>query len=51
VCVPEVNDFEEIEFVNNASVSILWTGPNVMYNLEMEVDPLIGKLNTYISYM
>ena len=47
VCVPEVNDFEEIEYVNNASVSVLWTGPNVMYNLEMEIDPLTGKVYIY----
>ena len=48
MCVPKVNDFEEIEYVDNANVSVLWTGPNVMYNLETIVDPLTGKI--YLLY-
>ena len=48
MCVPRVNDFEEVEYVDNATVSVLWTGPNVMYNLETIVDPLTGKI--YLLY-
>ena len=44
VCVPGVNDFVQVEYVNNASVSVLWSGPDVMYNLESDVDPLTGMI-------
>ena len=45
VCITGENDFVQlqIEYVNNASVSVLWTGPNVMYFMEAEVDSLIGS--------
>ena len=44
VCVPGVNDFVQVEYVNNASVSVLWSGPGVMYSLETDVDPLTGMI-------
>ena len=44
VCVSRMDDFEQAEYVSDASVSVVWTGPNVMYNLETEVDPLTGKI-------
>ena len=47
VCVPGVNDFVQVEYVNNASVSVLWSGPDVMYHLETEVDPLTGMCGLY----
>ena len=40
MCIARVDDFTQVDYVNNASVSVLWTGPNVMYSLESEVDPL-----------
>ena len=40
MCTAGVDDFEQVDYVNNASVSVLWTGPNVMYYLESEVDSL-----------
>ena len=51
MCVPRENDFKEFLFVDNARVSVLWTGPNVMYNLETEVDPLTGKIYTLQLYV
>ena len=47
VCVPGVNDFVQVEYVNNASVSVLWSGPGVIYYLETEVDPLTGMCGLY----
>ena len=47
VCVPRENDFKEVEYVDNACVSVLWTGPNVTYNLETEVDPLTGIMQLH----
>ena len=44
VCMPGVNDFTQVEYVNDSSVSVLWTGPNVMYYLETDVDPLTGMI-------
>ena len=44
VCVP---DFTQVEYVNDASVSVLWSGPDVLYNLETDVDPLTGILIHY----
>ena len=41
VCMAGVDDFTQVDYVNNASVSVLWTGPNVMYYLESDADPLI----------
>ena len=41
MCIAGVDDFTQIDYVNNASVSVLWTGLNVMYYLESDVDPLI----------
>ena len=40
MCIAGVDDFIQVDYVNNASVSVLWTGPNVMYYLESEVEPL-----------
>ena len=47
MCIARVDDFTQVGYVNNASVRVLWTGPNVMYYLESdhEVIPLIGKIN------
>ena len=45
MCILETDDFEQVEYVNDASVSVVWTGPNVMYNLENEVDPLTGNIH------
>ena len=42
VCVSAVDDFTQVEYVDNASVRVLWSGPDVMYNLETDVDPLNG---------
>ena len=47
VCVSGVNDFVQVEYVNNASVSVLWSGPDVMYSLETDVDPLTGMICTF----
>ena len=47
VCMPGVNDFTQVEYVNNASVSVLWTGPNVMYYLETDVDALTSMIYVY----
>ena len=44
VCLPAVDDFTQVEYVDNASVSVLWTGSDVMYYLETEVDLLIGMI-------
>ena len=46
VCIPGMNDFVQVGYVNNASVSVLWSGPDVMYNLETDVDPLTGMICT-----
>ena len=46
MCVPGVNDFVQVEYVNNASVNVLWSGPDVTYNLETDVDPLTGTIYT-----
>ena len=42
MCVPRVNGFGQVEYVNSASVSVLWSGPDVTYYLETEADPLTG---------
>ena len=47
MCIPRVNDFEELVYVDNATVSVLWTGPNVTYNLETIVDPLTGIMQLH----
>ena len=47
VCVLKVNDFTQVTY-NDASVSVLWNGPNVMYSLETDVDPLTGILVHYL---
>ena len=49
MCVPRVNDFEEVEYVDNARVSVLWTGPNVMYNLENRQTGKIYALQLYTN--
>ena len=48
VCIPGMNDLAQLDYVNDASVSVLWTGPNVRYYLETEVDPLTGII--YMIY-
>ena len=49
MCIARVDDFTQVDYVNNASVSVLWTGPNVKYYLESdhEVIPLTGKINSH----
>ena len=48
MCVLGENDFTQVTYVNNASVSVLWNGPNVMYSLETDADPLTGILVHYL---
>ena len=43
VCITQENDFVQVEYVNDTSVSVLWTGPNVTYFMEAEVDSLTGS--------
>ena len=50
VCVPGVNDFVQVEYVNNASASVLWSGPDVLYSLETETDPLTGMICVHSKY-
>ena len=47
VCVPGVDDFMQVGYVNDSSVSVLWTGPDVRYYLETEVAPVTGMLMYY----
>ena len=49
VCVPGENDFTQVEYLDNASVSVLWTGSDVMYYLETEVDLLTGKICSFME--
>ena len=44
LCVPGVNDFMSVSYVNDSSVSVLWMGPDVMYYLETEIVPVTGML-------
>ena len=46
VCVLGIDDFTQVEYVDNASVNVLWSGPDVMYSLETDVDPLNGMVCT-----
>ena len=48
LCVLGENDFTQVTYVNDASVSVLWSGPDIVYNLETEVDPLTGILVHYL---
>ena len=48
VCTLEVKDFMQVTYVNDASVSVLWSGPDIMYSLETDVDPLTGMLVHYL---
>ena len=50
VCVPGVNDFVQVEYVNNASVSVVWSGPDVTYSLETEADPPTGMICMHNKY-
>ena len=50
MCVPGVNDFVQVEYVNDASVSVLWSGPDVTYYLEPDVDPLTGTICMHNEY-
>ena len=43
VCVPVASDFSGVDYVSNGSVIIRWTGPDVLYDLETEIDHLNGK--------
>ena len=45
------DDFKELVYLDNANLSVLWTGPDVMYNLETAVDPLTGKIYTLQLYV
>ena len=47
VCVSGVDDFMQVGYVNDSSVSVLWTGPDVRYYLETEVAPVTGMLMYY----
>ena len=49
MCVPAVENFTQVEYVDNASVSVLWSGPDVMYFLEIDVDPLTGMTRTLFN--
>ena len=51
MCVPRENDLKELWYVDNANVSVLWTGPNVTYKLETEIDPLAGKVYALQLYI
>jgi len=44
VCMPGVNDFRQFGYINTSNVHVLWTGPNVEYYLETEIDPLTGMI-------
>ena len=44
VCVPAVDDFTQVEYVDDASMSVLWSGLGVTYYLETEVDLLTGTI-------
>jgi len=46
VCMPGVNDFRQLRYINTSNVRVLWTGPNVEYYLETEIDPLTGMIYT-----
>ncbi|XP_065900650.1 plexin-A2-like isoform X2 [Dysidea avara] len=39
-CILVANDFSGVDYVSNGSVIIRWTGPDVVYDLETEVDRL-----------
>jgi len=42
-CLSNTSNFTGIDYVNDSVVIIRWTGPNVTYDLETEVDRLNGK--------
>ena len=44
VCVPGVNNFMSVSYVNDSSVSVLWMGSNVMYYLDTEIVPVTGMV-------
>jgi len=46
VCMLGVNDFRQLGYNNTSNVHVLWTGPNVEYYLETEIDPLTGRIYT-----
>jgi len=43
VCIPNASNFSSIDYINDGSVIVMWTGPDLMYNLNMEVNHLNGK--------
>ena len=47
VCITRENDFMQVVYVNDASVSVLWIGPDVRYYLETEVAPITSMLMYY----
>ena len=49
LCVPRVDDFTQVTYINDASMSVLWTGPDIVYNLETDVDPLTGMTRTLFN--
>ena len=42
VCVLGERDFTQVDYMKDASVSVLWSGPDIMYSLETGIDPLNG---------
>ena len=46
VCIPGVNEFRQLRYINTSNVHVLWTGSNVEYYLETEIDPLTGMIYT-----
>ena len=43
MCVPVASDFSGVDYMSNASVIVRWTGPDVVYDLEADVDHLNGE--------
>jgi len=46
VCMPGVNDFRKLRYINISNVRVLWTGPSVEYYLETELNLLTGMIYT-----
>ena len=52
LCIPAVDNFTQLDYVSDGTVSVLWTGPNTFtYYLETEVDPLTGMIYVYCVYV
>jgi len=51
-CLSNTSNFTGVEYVNDSVVIIRWTGPDVVYDLETEVDRLNGKvILLYCTFM